>query len=139
MTTEEQKETEIKELQNKYNSNIKKIDELDKEQIRIFEEQDQIRKRLKELQNKIKIYPVIEKEKITGVPQKEYLCTVSLKIKDYTIVNNEFNTCEVLKLKEKNIIDIFQNKEQYDIEELKQYLEKKSCEKLKAYFTFKGK
>lgn len=132
-------EKEIEELKNKYNSNVKKIDELEKEQISIFKEQNKINDRMNELQNKIKIYPKIEKEKITGIPQKEYLCTVSLKIKNYIIVNSEFNTCEVLKLKEKNIIDIFQNKEKYDIEGLKQYLEKTSCEKLKAYFTFKGK
>jgi phage antirepressor YoqD-like protein len=31
---------------------------------------------------------------------------VSLKIKNYTIVDSEFDTCKVLKLKEKNIIDI---------------------------------
>ena len=132
-------EKEIEELKNKYNSNVKKIDELEKEQICIFKEQNKINDRMNELQNKIKIYPIIKKEKITGIPQKEYLCTVSLKIKNYIIVNSEFNTCEVLKLKEKNIIDIFQNKEKYDIEVLKQYLEKTSCEKLKAYFTFKGK
>ena len=132
-------EKEIEELKNKYNSNVKKIDELEKEQIGIFKEQNKINDRMNELQNKIKIYPIIKKEKITGIPQKEYLCTVSLKIKNYIIVNSEFNTCEVLKLKEKNIIDIFQNKEKYDIEGLKQYLEKTSCEKLKAYFTFKGK
>ena len=132
-------EKEIEELKNKYNSNVKKIDELEKEQICIFKEQNKINDRMNELQNKIKIYPIIKKEKITGIPQKEYLCTVSLKIKNYIIVNSEFNTCEVLKLKEKNIIDIFQNKEKYDIEGLKQYLEKTSCEKLKAYFTFKGK
>ena len=132
-------EKEMEELKNKYNSNVKKIDELEKEQISIFKEQNKINDRMNELQNKIKIYPIIEKEKITGIPQKEYLCTVSLKIKNYIIVNSEFNTCEVLKLKEKNIIDIFQNKEKYDIEGLKQYLEKTSCEKLKAYFTFKGK
>ena len=132
-------EKEIEELKNKYNSNVKKIDELEKEQISIFKEQNKINDRMNELQNKIKIYPIIKKEKITGIPQKEYLCTVSLKIKNYIIVNSEFNTCEVLKLKEKNIIDIFQNKEKYDIEGLKQYLEKTSCEKLKAYFTFKGK
>lgn len=132
-------EKEIEELKNKYNSNVKKIDELEKEQISIFKEQNKINDRMNELQNKIKIYPKIEKEKITGIQQKEYLCTVSLKIKNYIIVNSEFDTCEVLKLKEKNIIDIFQNKEKYDIEGLKQYLEKTSCEKLKAYFTFKGK
>lgn len=132
-------EKEIEELKNKYNSNVKKIDELEKEQISIFKEQNKINDRMNELQNKIKIYPIIEKEKITGIPQKEYLCKVSLKIKNYIIVNSEFNTYEVLKLKEKNIIDIFQNKEKYDIEGLKQYLEKTSCEKLKAYFTFKGK
>ena len=59
MTTEK----EIEELKNKYNSNVKKIDELEKEQISIFKEQNQINDRMNELQNKIKIYPIIEKEK----------------------------------------------------------------------------
>ena len=47
-------EKEIEELKNKYNSNVKKIDELEKEQISIFKEQNKINDRMNELQNKIK-------------------------------------------------------------------------------------
>ena len=64
--------------------------------------------------------------------------SVLLKIKDYQISATELNSHKILNLTKQNIIDIYDEKEKYNIVALEKVIKEESYDRLKSFFIFNG-
>lgn len=62
--------------------------------------------------------------------------TISLDIKGRTISNTQWDSYQILTLEERDIQDIYEDRNFYDLEDLKQYCHPASYKKLCAYFDY---
>ncbi len=72
----------------------------------------------------------------SGGMDTHYEHTVSLEIKGRVISNTQWDRCSILTLEEKDIQDIYEDRNVYDLENLKDYCNPSSYKKLCAYFDY---
>lgn len=130
-------ESKIKEIEKQISDNSLEIQKTQKIQKDLIIKEDKLKEELRNLKNQIMIKPIIKTQECGGKNNiiGKYV-TVLLKIKDYQISGVELNTYKILNLNKQNIIDIYNEKEKYNIAELEKVMKEESYERLKAYFTF---
>ena len=132
-------ETKIKEIEKQISDNSLEIQKLKKAQKDLIIKEDKLKEELRNLKNQVMIKPIIKTQECGGKNNiiGKYV-TVLLKIKDYQISGVELNTYKILNLNKQNIIDIYDEKEKYNIAELEKVIKKESYDRLKAFFIFNG-
>jgi hypothetical protein len=95
----------------------------------------EIKNKITSLEDSLIIKPK-DKSRSSGGMDPHYEHTVSLKIKNRTISNTQWDNWDILSLDEKDIQDIYEDRQFYDLKSLKDYCSPKSYEKLLAYFTY---
>ena len=130
-------ETKIKEIEKQISDNSLEIKKIQKIQRDLIIKADKLKEELRNLKNQIIIKPIIKTQEYNGIQKNMGVyVTVLLKIKDYQISATELNSHKILNLNKQNIIDIYNEKEKYNIAELEKVIKEESYERLKAYFTF---
>ena len=132
-------ESKVKEIEKQISDNSLEIQKTQKIQRDLIIKEDKLKEELRALKNQIMIKPIIKTQECGGKNNiiGTYV-TVLLKIKDYQISAVELNTCKILNLNKQNIIDIYDEKEKYNIAELERVITKESYDRLKAFFIFNG-
>ena len=130
-------ESKIKEIEKQISDNSLEIQKTQKKQRDLIIKENKLKEELRNLKNQVMIKPIIKTQECGGKNNiiGKYV-TVLLKIKDYQISGVELNTYKILNLNKQNIIDIYNEKEKYNIAELEKVMKEESYERLKAYFTF---
>ena len=130
-------ESKIKEIEKQISDNSLEIQKLKKIQRDLIIKENKLKEELRTLKNQIIIKPIIQTQEYNGIQKNiGVYVTVLLKIKDYQISATELNSHKILKLTKQNIIDIYDEKEKYNIAELEKVMKEESYDRLKAYFTF---
>ena len=132
-------ETKIKEIEKQISDNSLEIQKTQKKQRDLIIKENKLKEELRNLKNQVMIKPIIKTQECGGKNNiiGKYV-TVLLKIKDYQISGVELNTYKILNLNKQNIIDIYDEKEKYNIAELEKVIKKESYDRLKAFFIFNG-
>ena len=130
-------ESKIKEIEKQISDNSLEIQKLKKIQRDLIIKENKLKEELRTLKNQIIIKPIIQTQEYNGIQKNiGVYVTVLLKIKNYQISATELNSHKILKLTKQNIIDIYDEKEKYNIAELEKVMKEESYDRLKAYFTF---
>ena len=128
-----------KEIEKQISDNSLEIQKTQKKQRDLIIKENKLKEELRNLKNQVMIKPIIKTQECGGKNNiiGKYV-TVLLKIKDYQISGVELNTYKILNLNKQNIIDIYDEKEKYNIAELEKVIKKESYDRLKAFFIFNG-
>lgn len=130
-------ESKIKEIEKQISDNSLEIKKITKTQRDLIIKENKLKEELRALKNQIMIKPIIKTQECGGKNNiiGTYV-TVLLKIKDYQISAVELNAQKILNLTKQNIVDIYDEKEKYNIAELEKVITKESYDRLKAFFIF---
>ena len=133
-------ESKIKEIEKQISDNSLEIKKITKIQRDLIIKEDKLKEELRTLKNQIIIKPIIQTQEYNGIKKNiGVYVNVLLKIKDYQISATELNSHKILNLTKQNIIDIYDEKEKYNIFELEKVIKEESYDRLKAFFIFNGK
>ena len=132
-------ESKIKEIEKQISDNSLEIQKLKKAQKDLIIKEDKLKEELRTLKNQTIIKPIIQTQEYNGIQKNMGICvTVLLKIKDYQISATELNSHKILNLTKQNIIDIYDEKEKYNIVALEKVIKEESYDRLKSFFIFNG-
>lgn len=132
-------ESKIKEIEKQISDNSLEIKKIQKIQRDLIIKEDKLKEELRTLKNQIIIKPIIKTQEYNGIQKNMGVyVTVLLKIKDYQISATELNSHKILNLTKQNIIDIYDEKEKYNIDALEKVIKEESYDRLKAFFIFNG-
>ena len=127
MNLNESKTNRLKFLKNELNVTERKI--------KIFqEEKNKIEREIYQIKQDIKISP---KKTITGKPNSDiYKLEIKCKDGDYNITSENKENVFIFILNKQDVINIFENIDFYDLDELKEWIDPCSNNKLIGYINF---